>query len=98
MSIDTSQLTGGQAVSKVLSISMVLAVSSLYSAIVLSQTPDVEECKRLKARIDQYTELRKTGGTAAEMEQWKRARAEYEEQFRSIGCHKLGTREMYDPN
>jgi hypothetical protein len=40
----------------------------------------------LKDQIDYYTELRKKGGSAGVMEQWKQQREELKEKFRDMKC------------
>jgi len=73
---------------------IVFLVSVGCSELALSQSPDIEECRRLQKQIDYYTQLRKQGGSIMDMEQWKRARTEYESQFRGLGCHKVSKRQL----
>jgi hypothetical protein len=71
------------------------AVGSLFIAYSLAgpagaQKADLETCRKIQAQIDHYTDLRRRGGRASEMERWKQKRSEYEEQFREYACHKHG--------
>ena len=55
-----------------------------------SQTLGLEECQRLKERIDYYTELRRAGGSATHMEVWKQGRETAANTFRTYHCSKYG--------
>jgi hypothetical protein len=49
-----------------------------------------EQCRRLEERIERYTELRRSGGTAAQMASWRRSRSEAEAAYRTYNCHRQG--------
>ena len=49
-----------------------------------------EQCRRLEERIERYTELRRSGGTAAQMTSWRRSRSEAEAAYRNYNCHRQG--------
>jgi hypothetical protein len=49
-----------------------------------------EQCRRLQERIERYTELRRSGGTAAQMASWRRSRSEAEAAYRDYNCHRQG--------
>jgi hypothetical protein len=51
---------------------------------------DLDTCKRWHERIEHYTRLRRGGGSAVQMERWRRARDGYEEKFRAARCHRWG--------
>ena len=51
-----------------------------------AQKASVEDCKKLKQRIDQFRELRRKGGPGKQMDAWKRALRESEKAFRAQGC------------
>lgn len=55
-----------------------------------SKTLGLEECQRLKERIDYYTELRRAGGGASQMEVWEQGRETAENTFRTYRCSKYG--------
>jgi hypothetical protein len=71
---------------------------TLYSILLASaahtgaQSLDLNECRYLQSQIDHYTQLRRAGGSVTQMEQWKRQRAQYQEEFRKAFCHKYGNR------
>jgi len=48
--------------------------------------PTLAQCQMLKDQIDHYTELRKKGGSAGVMEQWKQQREKLKEKFRDMEC------------
>ena len=50
----------------------------------------MSQCQQWKDQIDDYSLLRKKGGRVAQMEEWKQARAKYEEKFRDRDCRKYG--------
>lgn len=51
-----------------------------------------EQCRRLEERIEKYTELRRSGGTAAQMASWRRSRSEAEAAYRNYNCHRQGSK------
>lgn len=51
-----------------------------------------EQCRRLEERIARYTELRRSGGTAARMASWRRSRSEAEAAYRDYNCHRKGSK------
>lgn len=68
-----------------------LAVSLLLPAnLAVAQSATLEQCQHWQAEIEYYTQLRRAGGSAAQMERWKQQRAEYEEQFRENRCLRYG--------
>ncbi len=50
----------------------------------------LEECLQLRAEIEDYTELRRRGGSAEDMDDWKRSRRELEQRFRDMRCRRYG--------
>ena len=46
----------------------------------------VVECQALKDKIEHYNQLRRQGGSGAQMDSWKRARRASEKKFRALGC------------
>jgi len=59
-------------------------------AVALEAEADLATCKRWHQRIEHYTRLRRGGGSAVQMERWRRARDEYEEKFLAARCHRWG--------
>ena len=49
--------------------------------------PALQQCQKLKDKIEEYDQLRRKGGTGAQMDSWKRSRRELEKAFRAQGCH-----------
>lgn len=73
-------------------IALALAATMLTPAqtIALQAMADLDSCKRWHERIEHYTRLRRGGGSAVQMERWRRARAGYEEKFLAARCHRWG--------
>jgi len=71
---------------------LVLALTGLTPARTLALQPmaDLDSCKRWHERIEHYTRLRRGGGSAVQMERWRRARDGYEEKFLAARCHRWG--------
>ena len=57
---------------------------------VSAQEVSIEKCQRLKDHIEYYDGLRRKGGSAQQMESWKRSRADVEDDFREYHCRKYG--------
>lgn len=49
-----------------------------------STSPDV--CPQLQKKIERFQRLRRQGGTAKQMESWKRSLRKAEEKYRANGC------------
>ncbi|PLW67072.1 hypothetical protein [Pseudohalioglobus lutimaris] len=49
--------------------------------------PALQQCQKLKDKIEHYDQLRRKGGKGSEMDSWKRSRRELEKAFRAQGCH-----------
>lgn len=65
----------------------VLALSALTAAPAGAGEASLEECRALKDRIDRYTSLRRMGGSASQMNGWKKQRRRAEKQFRDKDCN-----------
>ncbi len=50
----------------------------------------LEACKRLQSEIERYDDLRRKGGSASQMESWKKSRAKLEDKFRAGDCRRHG--------
>lgn len=57
-----------------------------------AEDPDVKVCQRLKNSMDRYEDKRRQGGSAAQMDRWKRARQEKKDEFDERDCRHLRTR------
>lgn len=55
-----------------------------------AQTVSLEKCQALKDRIDNYSRLRRKGGSASQMDGWKRRLRRAEAQFREYECRDYG--------
>ena len=50
----------------------------------------LERCQDLQNRIEEYDRLRKKGGKARQMEQWKQEREKLKDEFRDGNCRQWG--------
>ena len=50
------------------------------------QDEGLHVCQFYKDEIEKYEDLRRGGGSASEMDQWKKKKREYEEKFRNGNC------------
>lgn len=64
----------------------VIALSALTSAPAGAGEGTLEECRALKDRIDRYTSLRRMGGSASQMNGWKKQLRKYDARFRELDC------------
>ncbi len=46
----------------------------------------VKQCQSLSKKIESYTKLRKRGGSAKQMESWRKSRKKYKNRFREGQC------------
>ena len=63
---------------------VLLALPITTLATTQSVTP--AKCQSIKDRIERYTVLRRKGGSAGQMQQWKQQLRISEEQFRRLDC------------
>lgn len=63
-----------------------LASLALAMPAASAQQLPLDKCQQLKDDIERYTEMRRRGGSSAQMDAWKRARREREHQFRNGNC------------
>ena len=69
---------------------MALLLTHAASPPATAQTASLEKCRSLQERIERYTRLRRKGGSASQMDSWKRQLRKSEEQFREYGCREFG--------
>jgi len=65
-----------------------LFLVAFFASMANSQDISLDRCKYLQERIEYYTQLRKQGGSASQMESWKKSRRKYEDEFREGDCYK----------
>lgn len=51
-----------------------------------AETATIAKCQTLKDRIERYTSMRRKGGSASQMQQWKEQIRASEQQFRRFEC------------
>ncbi|WP_144062459.1 hypothetical protein [Simiduia agarivorans] len=70
-----------------------LAVFLLASSMgVYSAEGSLKTCKNLKNTIEKYDVLRRKGGSAGEMESWKKKRAYYKKIYSQLSCDRWGSK------
>jgi hypothetical protein len=69
---------------------LVLALWFHCPAGVQAQSLSLERCKGIREKIERYDVLRRKGGSAAQMDSWRKSRAKLEERFRQGNCRKYG--------
>ena len=57
-----------------------------------AETGSLEQCQRIKDRIAHYTDKRRAGGSARQMQSWKDARQTSQREFKRYRCHRYGAR------
>jgi hypothetical protein len=73
------------ATSSALGMALFVAVAPGYS-----QSVSLKKCLSIREDIEKYSELRRQGGSAMDMEEWKREKRKLEEQFRELDCKAYG--------
>ena len=52
----------------------------------------LETCQQLHDRVEYYTDLRRSGGSARKMESWKQQRDRYKEKYSDYHCDRYRNR------
>jgi hypothetical protein len=63
-----------------------LLLALLITTPVAAQKPTLAKCQTVKDRIERYTGLRRKGGSASQMQQWKEQLRASEDQFYRMDC------------
>lgn len=61
----------------------------LQGSLAQAEDPDVKVCQRLKDSMERYENKRRDGGSAAQMDRWKRARQDKKDEFDDRDCRHL---------
>lgn len=64
----------------------ILLLALITATPALAETATIAKCQTLKDRIERYTSLRRKGGSASQMQQWKEQIRASEQQFRRLEC------------
>jgi hypothetical protein len=64
----------------------VVLLALFLTAPVAAKPAALEKCQAIKDRIERYTGLRRKGGSAGQMQQWKEQLRANEDQFRRMDC------------
>ena len=64
--------------------------SAFMSPASQAQKITLEECQKLKDKIERYNNQRRTGGSGKQMDAWKRSRRESEQVYSKSYCWRYG--------
>jgi hypothetical protein len=64
----------------------VMLLALFLTAPVAAKPASLEKCQAINDRIERYTVLRRKGGSAGQMQQWKEQLRASEDQFRRMDC------------
>ena len=71
-------------------VSLFFLLLTVFATSASAQDLPLEECQKIQDKIYYYNDLRKKGGSAERMEEWKREREIYKDKFRDNHCRKYG--------
>jgi len=63
-----------------------LSFCFLASPVLAIEQGSLETCRRIQAKIDYYTDLKRQGGSTSQVNSWHRKRNEYKKQFSYYNC------------
>lgn len=63
-----------------------LGLCLLTSPVLAIEQGSLESCRRIQAKIDYYTDLKRQGGSSSQMNSWHRKRNDYKAQFAYHNC------------
>jgi hypothetical protein len=58
----------------------------IYCQPATAKSLSIKQCQSLTKKIENYTKLRKRGGSAKQMESWRKSRKKYKLRFREGQC------------
>jgi cell division protein FtsB len=47
----------------------------------------IKQCRKVEKKIEHYTKLRRSGGSASQMDAWHRRRAKQKEKWSKLNCN-----------
>lgn len=56
-----------------------------------SKSPALKRCVYLREKIEQYTRMRRRGGSNTQMLSWRRSRDRYQDEYRGLRCSKFSS-------
>lgn len=72
----------------VIRVAAVLLLTFVFTVPATAQTATLAKCQAVKDRTERYTDLRRKGGSATQMQQWKQQLRASEDRFRRLECKK----------
>lgn len=64
----------------------ILCLVSLALPVWAIEQGSLETCRRIQAKIDYYTDLKRQGGSSSQINRWHRQRNEYKKLFSYNNC------------
>jgi hypothetical protein len=68
----------------------IVIASAFMSPVSHAQKITMEECQKLKDKIERYDNQRRAGGSGKQMDAWKRSRRESERVYSKSDCWRYG--------
>ena len=69
-----------------------LLITLTFTQLSFADRGSLSKCQRLADAIEKYSDLRRAGGSAKQMDTWKRRRSDKEDQFKRYDCKDWGKR------
>ncbi|MEE2730821.1 MAG: hypothetical protein VYA55_08350 [Pseudomonadota bacterium] len=67
-------------------LTVMVAMIACQSIEAKPKSSGTKDCAKIAKQIETYTKLRRTGGTAKQMDGWHRKRNKLKQRFRAAGC------------
>ena len=71
-------------------LAIVLSSVSITGNANSNKVSNLEQCKRISTKIDKLTQRRRAGGSAQQMNKWKKKRGQLSNEFYHLKCRKHG--------
>lgn len=77
---------------KKVAVGLLGAILAMTSTGTIAREPDasLDTCRQIKEKIERLDALRKGGGSAQKMDQWKRRRQVHKDEFDALRCRHWG--------
>ena len=68
------------------SLVLLVTVFFMQPSLVIAKPASAAQCKKIEEKIHRYTKLRRSGGSASQMDRWHRSRNKLKSQYAEKGC------------
>lgn len=69
---------------------LMLPLLCMQCSVAAAQDVSQSQCQQWKDKIEHYTDLRRAGGSASQMNSWRKKQKEYGDKFYKAKCKKFG--------